>query len=1014
MRRLLVLASLCALIAPADAARPLRPSMLDSFRLGTGGDTLCQVQRRSVDAAAPGLFDRAYAIVCRDAASSVGRLYAVRSGEGAVARIDAARGEVAGCAAVPATTLSDVGAVAVRSCTTSGGVPYDVLTAARGGTLYVAEGLAGYRSALELGLRTLVADRIVTGPITIATSGAGDPVSFARAQAGSIDPSLALAEAYRRNNAGSYAEASEFFDTLLQRTSGANAMGVRSVRDEYLLNRALQQSDLGNYDAADALFAEAGSGAGGGALLARRQRNYAALDRINRGDWTGALATLDRPLADQDGGATGGIDATTADALNADAPLAAQLGGGPGAALTPAERAQVMDAQADVLRGGVLRRAGRHGEAAAALDRSLAEMARIRDGQVTSLARLRAQTLTEQAALAETAGRLDAAQALLRQAVAAVAVEYPDSFTLDAARARLASFLARHGQDAEALALYREVTRALGGRGGASSAFAGLLDPYFTLLLRRMPADAALADDLFVASQVLLRPGVADTQATLARELSAGSGEGARLFRQSLNQAREVNVARVELSRLLALATPTRDDVTAIAVDRTRIEQLAAEQSATQAQLTNFPAYRAIATQSLTLADLRAALRPGETYWKLTAVGPSLYAMLVTRTASRAWRVPFGTAELARRVDALRATIATVQEGVTVTPPFDAAAARALYVALAGPADADLRQAHHVIFEPDGAMTRLPVTLLIEEQAGLDRYLARVKRPDSDAFDMRGIAWLGARADVSVALSPRAFRDVRAAPSSKAAGAYLGFGENAPLSPFLQLTGYVPPASAIDCRWPLAAWSHPISAGELDTARAALRPARTDVVTGARFTDSAIVARGDLADYRVVHFATHGLVVAPRPQCPADPALLTSWGGKGSDGLLGFGEIYGLRLDADLVLLSACDTAGTADVAATQAAGLTSGGGNALDGLVRAFIGAGARSVLASHWPAPDAYGATRQLIEGLFTAPRGTATAEALRQSALRLQARAETSHPYYWAGFALIGDGARPATRP
>src|SRR3546814_5994374 len=100
-----------------------------------------------------------------------------------------------------------------------------------------------------------------------------------------------------------------------------------------------------------------------------------------------------------------------------------------------------------------------------------------------------------------------------------------------------------------------------------------------------------------------------------------------------------------------------------------------------------------------------------------------------------------------------------------------------------------------------------------------------------------------------------------------------------------------------------------------------------------------------------MHFATHGLVTAPRPDCPARPALMTSFGEGESDGLLTFREIYDLRIDADLVILSTCDTAGKATVATTREAGVTTGGDYALDGLVRAFVGAGGRSVIASHWP---------------------------------------------------------------
>jgi CHAT domain-containing protein len=185
---------------------------------------------------------------------------------------------------------------------------------------------------------------------------------------------------------------------------------------------------------------------------------------------------------------------------------------------------------------------------------------------------------------------------------------------------------------------------------------------------------------------------------------------------------------------------------------------------------------------------------------------------------------------------------------------------------------------------------------------------------------------------------------------------------------------------------------------------------RSDIVTGDAFSDSAIKQRRDLRDYRILHFATHGLVTAPRPECPARPALMTSFGGAGSDGLLSFSEIYDLRIDADLVILSACDTAGKAGLAATREAGIATGGDFALDGLVRAFVGAGARSVIASHWPVPDDYDATKRLISGLFEAPPGTSVATALREAEKRLMNDAATSHPYYWAGFAIIGDGAAP----
>ena len=178
---------------------------------------------------------------------------------------------------------------------------------------------------------------------------------------------------------------------------------------------------------------------------------------------------------------------------------------------------------------------------------------------------------------------------------------------------------------------------------------------------------------------------------------------------------------------------------------------------------------------------------------------------------------------------------------------------------------------------------------------------------------------------------------------------------------------------------------------------------------GPEFSDSGILARKDLAQYRVLHFATHGLVTAAKPGCPARPALLTSFGDGVSDGLLTFREIYDLRLDADLVILSACDTARGATASATREAGLSTGGDFALDGLVRAFVGAGARTVVASHWPIPDDYNATQRLIMGMLQASSTKTIAGALREAETKLMDDADTSHPFYWGAFAIVGDGQR-----
>ncbi len=217
---------------------------------------LCQVQSRVRDAATVGMFDRTWSIVCRDAARAVGQVRALRAAADTSQRLSAIRGSEVDCdGRTTEVQVADLGAVPVMQCRLkSANIAYHVYQYRRGRVTYVAEGLAGYDSALELALRTIVFDRPVAGKVTVATTNVDDPVAFARVQAGTLDPEQALAEGYRRNNSGNYAEAAEFFDTLQTRVSTDDASG-RSA--EYLINRALQKSNMGDFGEADALFADA-------------------------------------------------------------------------------------------------------------------------------------------------------------------------------------------------------------------------------------------------------------------------------------------------------------------------------------------------------------------------------------------------------------------------------------------------------------------------------------------------------------------------------------------------------------------------------------------------------------------------------------------------------------------------------------------------------------------------------------------------------------------------------------
>jgi CHAT domain-containing protein len=1013
-RHLLATATLAVCATGATPSLAASPSLLDSFPLGSGGGVLCQVQTRSHDKALSNMFDRSWAIVCRDAAQPVGKLRALR-GDNAEARLAAARSGEVDCSADSTEAIEDLGNVAVKHCKLkTAAVGYRVYSYRKGPVLWVAEGLDGYDSALKLGLRTVVADRIVAGKVTLATTSVDDPVAFARVQAGTLDPDQALAEGYRRNNSGDYAEAAEFFDTLENRAAKGTAEADHA--GEYLINRALQKSNLGDFAEADALFTQANLIPTNDAVQVRLRRNFEALHQLNQQHYDAALNVLDRPVAPiervigQPGSAIE-IGAQVAAEINAGVPVAQRLGATDSTTLTPDERAQIIDAQALQIRGTLLRLQGKPVEARAALDAAMAQAVVVRAGRVLSITRLRSQILAESGLALEASGNVSGGEGKMRAALALLETRYPLTVAVNGARARLAAYLARHGQVTAAMAQFRTVVQTAADTHTPVTGLGNLLSPYFQLLVDQMPANPALVTDFFLATQTLVRPGVADTQAILSRELSEGTGDGSRLFRQARTLDRDIERSRIELANLVATTNRTTDVDTAIAATNANLAQYGAEQVATQAQLASYPQYRALTPSVLTLPELQTTLRSGEAYYKVTAVGRSVYGLYATNDYATAWRVPLSPDDLDTAVDNLRDTIVKDEGGQLNTYPFDIDGAHRLYVALFGPVADRMASIRHLIFEPDGALLRLPINLLVTDQASVDRYTARTRTPDADQFDFRGTAWLGRNAAISTAVAARAFRDARGAPASVAKLQYLGFGQNAPINDTSR-SAYLRSASetgAIDCRWPISEWNKPIADTELREASALAGANQSSIVIGNAFTDTAVMARKDLSDYRILHFATHGLVTAPRPECPARPALLTSFGGAGSDGLLSFREIYDLKIDADLVILSACDTAGKATIAATREAGVTTGGGNALDGLVRAFIGAGGRSVLASHWPAPDDFNATETLIVGLFQGGQNATVGEALEAAERKLMDDVKTSHPYYWSGFAIVGDGGQ-----
>ncbi|KTE00822.1 CHAT domain-containing protein [Sphingopyxis sp. H115] len=1000
------LLALLALAAPGSAlAQGGDPTLRDSFSIGAQGGSLCEVQATVRDTVVKGMFDRAWTIVCRDASQPVGTVRMLRATpEEAHARI-----------------VGDVGRTGKIVCVKDGrctvhdsNVAWTTRVEAAGETTYAVEGFEAYGDALNLALESIRQRKVVPGVIKVATTSVGDNDGFARTLAGTIDVDKALAEGYRRNHSGDYAEAAEFFEALSRRTAEEQASAGLDPT-EFTLNRALQESNLGEFSEADRLFAEAEAVPTSDPVQLRLRRNFRAIHALNQRDYDGAAELLRRPIPPM----TGAVG-LSGNAITLTPEIVAGVNSGNSARairqtsdrerLSPLERAQIIDAQAVHLLGTVERLRGDAQAAKAAQLRGLSEALAVREGRVTSIIRLRSQMLGELALAEEALGDNAAADARFLESIHALAIEYPETNALASARARYAAFLTRRGQDDKAIAIYREVVTALAGSQRSTTGMANMMAPYYRLLASRAATDPSAIGDFFVASQLQVRPGVADTQAVLARELSSGSDEGARLFRQATTLNRDIERARIEDARLAQL--PVSPEVNALRADlQTQLDNLAFQQAETIVALSAFPQYRVVAPGKLDLPELQQVLRADEAYLKMLVVGDAVYAMLIEQGGAQLWKSDISASGLDTAVDTIRSTISIVENGRRVTYPFDAATAYKLYGQLFGPVAARLPAVPHLIFEPDGGMLRLPVNLLITADTGLAAYEQRLLDPDADPFDMRQIAWLGRTTRPSTAVSTLAFRNARQAAPSTATQQYFGLGQNQPVSgvlPSLGTRGAAGGSVDSDCMWDASLWARPISADELVTARNAMGREAATLLTGGAFTDTAVKTRADLGDYRIIHFATHGLVTAPKPACPARPALVTSFGGSDSDGLLTFQEIFDLKINADLVILSACDTAGAASVAATREAGL-SGGGNALDGLVRSFIGAGGRSVIASHWPAPDDFDATERLIGGLFAAREGTSVADALWATQTRLMDDKQTSHPYYWAGFAIIGDGGQ-----
>jgi CHAT domain-containing protein len=201
----------------------------------------------------------------------------------------------------------------------------------------------------------------------------------------------------------------------------------------------------------------------------------------------------------------------------------------------------------------------------------------------------------------------------------------------------------------------------------------------------------------------------------------------------------------------------------------------------------------------------------------------------------------------------------------------------------------------------------------------------------------------------------------------------------------------------------------PETADELCAVASDLGVPGDEIRLGSRATEREVKelsSNGLLATYRIVQFSTHG-ALAGQLRADAEPGLILTppeTATSEDDGYLSASEIAGLKLDADWVILSACNTAaGDAE------------GAEALSGLARAFFYAGARALLVSHWSvySDAAVKLTTKAISTMAT-DSSVGRSEALRRSMLALieKGKPQEAHPAYWAPFVVVGEGGATTT--
>jgi CHAT domain-containing protein/Tfp pilus assembly protein PilF len=350
------------------------------------------------------------------------------------------------------------------------------------------------------------------------------------------------------------------------------------------------------------------------------------------------------------------------------------------------------------------------------------------------------------------------------------------------------------------------------------------------------------------------------------------------------------------------------------------------------------------------------------------------YLFVVTRTPGRpaaetqTFTLPIKRAELAKRAESFRDQLARRDLGFRAT-------ARQLYDLLLKPAQALLHGKTTLVIAPDDKLWELPFQALLADG---DRYV----------IESSAVSYAPSLTVLREMKAERARRQADPAAFTLLALGNPAIGQETIGHATLTLRG-----GKLD---PLPEAEQEVKAlGQLYSAE------RSKVYIGAEASEDRVKAEAGQA--RILHFATHGTL---NNASPMYSYLALARGDKNEDGLLEAWELMQMDLHADLAVLSACETARG-----------RYGAGEGVIGLTWALFIAGVPSTVVSQWKVESA--SARDLMLNFHHQLRAPATAkakvtmaEALRQAALKVMKNPETSHPFYWAGFVLVGDGGSDIT--